>query len=280
MCSPGCKTLISLGQKGINSSDSGEQFESPSGSQSSMPEVLTSSATKSSPQTRVSSSRVQSVRSNRNKRGSEDEIHSGESGADDQFKKRQRTRVIPDGSGDMKRSSGRHKGKIAVTDYPSSQRSKRASRSSTILFYEITEPYYGFTNFSPHEVEFKGKVYPTSEHLFQSLKFLEHKPLLAEHIRTAGKQPRVALSEAHRFAPEARKDWFDVNIAMMDLVILHKFEQHDELRKELLSTGDADLVEDAGANDAFWGNGADGKGRNELGKALMRLRDHFRKESS
>ncbi|KAG9001332.1 hypothetical protein FRB94_004825 [Tulasnella sp. JGI-2019a] len=66
----------------------------------------------------------------------------------------------------------------------------------------------------------------------------------------------------------------------MDLVILHKFEQHDELRKELLSTGDADLVEDAGANDAFWGNGADGKGRNELGKALMRLRDHFRKESS
>ena len=28
--------------------------------------------------------------------------------------------------------------------------------------------------------------------------------------------------------------------------------------------------------DSFWGTGEDGKGRNELGKALMRLRDKLR----
>ena len=39
-----------------------------------------------------------------------------------------------------------------------------------ILFYHAHEPYYGFTNFSPDPVEYRGKRYPTSEHLFQSLK--------------------------------------------------------------------------------------------------------------
>ncbi|KAG8870531.1 hypothetical protein FRB98_001552 [Tulasnella sp. 332] len=142
------------------------------------------------------------------------------------------------------------------------------SKPSVILFYESTKPFYGFTNFSPHEVRYENKVYPTSEHLFQSMKFLEARPLLAEHIRTAGPQPRVALTEARRFAPE------------MEQVILHKFQQHPALKKQLLSTGDAKLIENAGANDAFWGNGADGKGRNELGIALMKLRDHFRLEGA
>ena len=39
-----------------------------------------------------------------------------------------------------------------------------------ILFYNKGEPYYGFTNFSPHPVDYRGKRYPTSEHLFQSFK--------------------------------------------------------------------------------------------------------------
>ena len=39
-----------------------------------------------------------------------------------------------------------------------------------ILFYHSHQPHYGFTNFSPHPVMYKGKRYPTSEHLFQSFK--------------------------------------------------------------------------------------------------------------
>ena len=44
-----------------------------------------------------------------------------------------------------------------------------------ILFYHAQDPYYGFTNFSPDPVEYQGKSYPTSEHLFQSLKVSEEK---------------------------------------------------------------------------------------------------------
>lgn len=39
-----------------------------------------------------------------------------------------------------------------------------------IYFYHKNDPHYGFTNFSDHPVRYKGREYPTSEHLFQSFK--------------------------------------------------------------------------------------------------------------
>jgi predicted NAD-dependent protein-ADP-ribosyltransferase YbiA (DUF1768 family) len=78
----------------------------------------------------------------------------------------------------------------------------------------------------------------------------------------------------------------------MDVALLHKFTQHQDLKAELLATGDAELVEvgvkhlfpaqvltrelQDSDKDAFWGVGADHRGRNELGKALERLRDRLR----
>ncbi|KAG9001328.1 hypothetical protein FRB94_004821 [Tulasnella sp. JGI-2019a] len=85
----------------------------------------------------------------------------------------------------------------------------------TIYFYEKSMPYYSFTNFSPHPVRLQGKKYPTSEHLFQAMKFLGHKPQIAEHIRTVGKNPRLAFNEARRFSSEVRKDWREVNVAVV-----------------------------------------------------------------
>jgi len=52
----------------------------------------------------------------------------------------------------------------------SSQHPPAPIRPRPILFYHKHEPHYGFTNFSNHSVKFEGRVYPTSEHLFQSLK--------------------------------------------------------------------------------------------------------------
>ena len=47
---------------------------------------------------------------------------------------------------------------------------RKLRKRPKILFYNKNEPHYGFTNFSPHSVVYQGKRYPTSEHLFQSLK--------------------------------------------------------------------------------------------------------------
>ncbi|EIM85392.1 DUF1768-domain-containing protein [Stereum hirsutum FP-91666 SS1] len=150
--------------------------------------------------------------------------------------------------------------------------------TNAILFYHRHEPHYGFTNFSDHPVTYKKKVYPTSEHLFQSFKFLKYKPEIAEKIRQC-ENPRAAFQEARKYASDVRADWFKVNIRKMDEAIGLKFKQHPELKDELLATGNKLLVENAGAADAFWGNGADGQGRNELGKALMRLRSRLRDEA-
>ncbi|KAL1705169.1 hypothetical protein EV121DRAFT_258872 [Schizophyllum commune] len=150
-----------------------------------------------------------------------------------------------------------------------------------IFFYDRDKPHYGFTNFSPHPVKYKDAVYPTSEHLFQAFKFMEHQPRLAEHIRRQPR-PRDALSEARRFDHEKRRDWFKVNIDKMDEALYLKFTQHKDLQDELLSTGNAELIDHTQDSpvDAFWGIGKDGRGRNELGKALGRLRKKLRRRTT
>jgi len=153
---------------------------------------------------------------------------------------------------------------------------KHSSSRRKIFFYHKHQPYYGFTNFSPHPVIYRGKVYPTSEHLFQSFKFF-HNPSLMEHIRTCDPRPSVAFAEARRFAHEADPKWKLNNISAMDTALYHKFVQHQNLKRDLLATGDAELIEDSD-KDSFWGCGADGKGRNELGKALERLRKRLREQ--
>lgn len=55
---------------------------------------------------------------------------------------------------------------VSVRSVPS----PRIPGRKRILFYNRQDPHYGFTNFSAHPVVYKGKCYPTSEHLFQSFK--------------------------------------------------------------------------------------------------------------
>ncbi|KAJ3888168.1 hypothetical protein GG344DRAFT_54217 [Lentinula edodes] len=144
-----------------------------------------------------------------------------------------------------------------------------------IFFYHKHQPYFEFTNFSRHAVSYEGKMYPTSEHLFQAFKFIDHNPHLAEHIRICSDLPRVALIEAHRLHEKQRSDWREVNVEKMELTLYLKFTQHRQLREKLVSTGNAELVENSDT-DSFWGIGPDGRGRNELGKALERLRAYLR----
>ncbi|KAF8630180.1 hypothetical protein AX15_003059 [Amanita polypyramis BW_CC] len=118
-----------------------------------------------------------------------------------------------------------------------------------IHFYDKDKPHYGFTNFSEHPIKYRGQMYPTSEHLFQSLKFLDHKSDVAEMIRVASR-PRDAFDLARQYRKSMRNDWFQVNIKMMDDVLWHKFMQHKALKNELLATGNAELIEAGGLN--FW----------------------------
>jgi ribA/ribD-fused uncharacterized protein len=54
-----------------------------------------------------------------------------------------------------------------------------------------------------------------------------------------------------------------------------KFTQHEDLRKILLGTQDALLVEHT-PRDSYWGDGGDGSGKNMLGRILMEIRAELR----
>jgi ribA/ribD-fused uncharacterized protein len=62
----------------------------------------------------------------------------------------------------------------------------------------------------------------------------------------------------------------------MDKALFLKFTQYEDLKQLLLGTGNAHLVEDSPI-DAFWGVGSNGQGENQLGLALMRIREALRK---
>src|SRR6266550_1758845 len=120
-----------------------------------------------------------------------------------------------------------------------------------ILFYRINEPYGGFSNFSPHSVELKGRIWPTAEHYFQAQKFpgTEHE----EAVRLA-KSPMIAARMGRSRQRPLRQGWETVKDGIMREALLAKFTRHPSLRALLLGTENAELIEHT-TNDSYWGDG-------------------------
>ncbi len=147
--------------------------------------------------------------------------------------------------------------------------------SDPIRFYSVSEEFGEFSNFAAYPIRLDEKTWPTSEHYFQAQKFLE-----AEHQGEicSAKSPMIAARMGRSRKRPLRKDWESVKVSLMRKAVLAKFTQHEDLRDLLLSTGDAEIVEHT-ANDSYWGNGGDGRGKNMLGRILMEVRDQLRAES-
>ncbi len=138
-----------------------------------------------------------------------------------------------------------------------------------VNFYRVNEPYGEFSNFAPFPIQLDGKRWPTSEHYFQAQKFEDEAN--RQKIRKAGSPGLAARLGRDRKQP-LRRDWESAKVDVMRRAVLAKFTQHAELRALLLSTGTAKLVEHT-ENDAYWGDGGDGRGGNMLGRILMQVRD-------
>jgi ribA/ribD-fused uncharacterized protein len=164
-----------------------------------------------------------------------------------------------------------------------------------IEFYEKNKPFYEFSNFYSVQVTFNGITYPTSEHAYQAAKFLPNTPEEREYIDIISKAntPGIALILANQknvggykwrtdlnpiiqkylnLGVKMRPDWDDVKIRIMALVVHDKFMYNERLKKLLVSTGERSIAEHT-HRDKFWADGADGSGKNWLGRILMALRD-------
>lgn len=140
--------------------------------------------------------------------------------------------------------------------------------NNEIKFYRVNEEYGCFSNFAPYPIRVDGKVWPTTEHYFQAQKFADAS--YQEKIRKE-ESPMVAARMGRDRKQKLRNDWDSAKDGVMLEALRAKFGQHEELRAQLLQTGNARLIEHT-ENDAYWADGGDGHGKNKLGELLMQLR--------
>ncbi len=147
----------------------------------------------------------------------------------------------------------------------------------------------------------RGHSYATSEHLYQSLKFVYKDANLAtlelaEAIMTMSTPYKAKLLADSRKNPDKYEwqkklkilagkytdrgakphpMWEQHRIMAMYAVLQIKFLQDAHCRKVLLNTGDRLLIENS-PHDNQWGSGSGGQGCNWLGSLLMMLRHRIR----
>jgi len=140
------------------------------------------------------------------------------------------------------------------------------------------EEWRFLSNFHLSHVTLDGEVYDSVEHAYQAAKTLNLKE--REKFRYAGVEPRHAKKMGG--ALKLRPDWEEVKVAVMRDLLMQKFYP-TVLRRKLLCTFTAELVEENNWHDCFYGV-CDGTckqgpheplGENNLGRLLMEVRDFY-----
>jgi N-glycosidase YbiA len=144
---------------------------------------------------------------------------------------------------------------------------------NTVAFYrKAEEPYGAFSNFAGPGFTLDGRAWRSVEHYYQAQKFAGTE--YEERIRNVPSPMAAAKMGRSRKYP-LRGDWEAVKEGVMRTALEARFTQNPALKRLLLSTGDARIVE-ASPVDAYWGAGKDGQGKNRLGVLLMELRERLR----
>lgn len=139
-----------------------------------------------------------------------------------------------------------------------------------IFFYE--HEFYVFSNFSSFTLEWKGKLWPTSEQAYQAEKFNDEN--MKETIRTA-RSTHEAFKYAGINKDKRMAEWDSIKLSVMKDILREKAGQHPYVKKKLLESGNKELIEDSW-RDSYWGWGPDKNGENHLGKLWMEVREELR----
>jgi predicted NAD-dependent protein-ADP-ribosyltransferase YbiA (DUF1768 family) len=160
----------------------------------------------------------------------------------------------------------------------------------TPLIIDSFEGVYDFLcNFYPHRVFYENHWYPRNEHAFHAMK--EFDPFYRVKFQTKEEMKKFYINHnqsldrsikelppwtAKKLGRSAtlRKDWEEVKVQIMTDINRIKFSD-PLLRKKLLDTGDAILIEGNDWNDKFWGV-CDGVGENMLGRILVKIRSEIK----
>jgi ribA/ribD-fused uncharacterized protein len=140
----------------------------------------------------------------------------------------------------------------------------------TIKFYKIKEPHGYMSNFKRAPMFLWNRWWNNVEAPYQAAKTIDPNEYVTIWEATSAREARDLGQKV-----KMRDDWDQIKYDIMKECVLAKFVQHHDLLEQLLETGDEELIEDSPV-DWFWGCGADGTGKNMLGKALMEIRTLLR----
>ena len=130
----------------------------------------------------------------------------------------------------------------------------------------FTDNYAFLSNFYEAPIIYNGVKYRNGESAYQAQKCPERS---AEFTTTWGAAAKKLGKEV-----ALRADWDEIKLPLMYEIVKAKFTQNPELAARLKSTGDAELIEGNYWHDTYWGV-CSGKGENNLGKILMKVRDEL-----
>lgn len=155
-----------------------------------------------------------------------------------------------------------------------------------VSFTKVSLPYGWLGNMSPYPINFNGKVWRTTEALFQALRFKDEE--IQELIRgekspMGAKMVMKSKTEHIILEKHGAKDLIN-----MKMCLKLKLAQHPNLVNELINTGEKIIIEDvtkrgnSGGN-CFWGamqveneEGFHWVGNNALGKLWMEIRETYK----
>jgi len=143
---------------------------------------------------------------------------------------------------------------------------------------KIANKYQIFDTFAPTPITIitagEEDTFPTLEHYYQAIKFRNSDHDWYTQVRdapTPAKAREMGSDKSHTM-----DSTFPSNrVYIMKRGLEKKFYPNKELKALLLSTGDTKLIQASPVN-SFWGEGAEKKGENHLGKLLMTLRSEIR----
>jgi ribA/ribD-fused uncharacterized protein len=136
------------------------------------------------------------------------------------------------------------------------------------MINEFKGKYYFLSNFYSAPVMYEGLLYQNNEAAFQSAKIKD----LDRRKQFCNLDPSTAKKKGRNVL--LRNDWEDVKDEVMYQCVKDKFTRNQDLKQKLIDTGNEELIEGNTWNDTYWGV-CRGRGKNMLGKILMRVRDEI-----
>lgn len=162
------------------------------------------------------------------------------------------------------------------------------TETDAIFFYRVGDAYGAFSNWAPTPFTVDGVSFSTAEQYIMYRKCLTFGDTVTAEKLLSSDSPREQKALGREAAGYIDSVWAGIRQTVAIRGLYAKFSQDAELKRLLLGTGDAVLVE-CTSNDRIWACGLDRddddrlsadrwKGQNILGFALMEVRNMLRAE--